>query len=42
MGFASATLPMAVTAWIVGAVPVVVGLADVQLTRTHGPGIAAR
>lgn len=42
MGFASTTMPMAVTAWIVGAVTLVVGLADVQLTRTHRPGIAAR
>jgi hypothetical protein len=41
MGFASTTMPMAVTAWIVGAVTLVVSLADVQLSRTHGHGMAA-
>lgn len=35
------TMPMAVTAWIVGAVTLVVSLADVQLSRTHRPGMAA-
>lgn len=35
MGFASAALPMAITAWIVGAIVLIVSLADVRLTRTH-------
>jgi hypothetical protein len=39
MGFASTTRPMALTAWIVGAVTLVVSLADVQLTRTHRPEV---
>lgn len=34
MGFADTT-PMAVTAWLVGAVTLVVGALDLQTTRTH-------
>lgn len=34
MGFADVR-PMAWTAWIIGAVTLVVGLADLQVTRTH-------
>lgn len=41
MGFSSTTMPMAVTAWIVGAVVLVVSLADVQLTRTHQHEVTA-
>jgi hypothetical protein len=39
MGF-SDVRAMAWTAWIVGAVTFVVGVADLQLTRTHHKGIA--
>jgi len=42
MGF-SGTQPIAWTAWIVGAVALVAGLADVQMTRTtrrHGGAVA--
>lgn len=41
MGFASAARPMAVTAWIVGAVSLVVGLADVSVTRSHHTHVTA-
>jgi hypothetical protein len=41
MGFASTTMPMAITAWIVGAVTLVVSLADVQFTRTHRAELTA-
>ena len=34
MGFADTT-PMALTAWVVGAVTLVVGALDLQTTRTH-------
>ncbi|MEO7131800.1 MAG: SPW repeat protein [Dermatophilaceae bacterium] len=38
MGFASVTMAMAVTAWIVGAVTLLTGLADVSVTRRiHQP-----
>lgn len=35
MGFADTTRPMSVTAWIVGAVTLIVGLADLAQTRMH-------
>jgi hypothetical protein len=44
MGFSgTATRPMALTAWIVGVVTLLVGARDLQMTRTaqHGGGLAA-
>ena len=41
MGFASTAMRMAITAWIVGGVTLVVGLADVSLTRTHQAHVTA-
>jgi hypothetical protein len=35
MGFASTAMAMAITAWIVGAITLVTGLADVGETRMH-------
>ena len=40
MGF-STTRPMAWTAWIVGAVTLLIGVADLQMTRTHRRDLAA-
>ena len=33
--------PMAMTAWIVGGLCIVIGLADIQWTRSHGKGWTA-
>ncbi len=41
MGFASTAMPMAITAWIVGVITLIVSLADVQLTRTHHHEVTA-